>query len=54
MVAVSHGNVQCLQLLLDKGAHVNHQDKVNSSSLSCEWSISSKVYLISHPSFHPQ
>ena len=30
MVAISHGNVQCLQLLLDKGAHVNQQDKVSS------------------------
>ena len=26
----SQGNVKCLQLLLDKGADVNHQDKVSS------------------------
>ena len=30
MVALSKGNVQCLQLLLDMGADVNHQDKVSS------------------------
>ena len=68
MVASSKGNVKCLQLLLEKGAHVNHQDKVSSfhhemRSLPLvhvyhvplyEWSISSKVSLISPPSFHPQ
>ena len=51
MVAVSHGNVQCLQLLLNKGAEVNQHNEVSSfhdemSSLSFEWSISSKVSLI--------
>ena len=30
MVAASEGNVECLQLLLDKGADVNHQDEVSS------------------------
>ena len=62
------GNVECLQLLLDKGADVNHQDQVSSFNQEMrslpliyvfdvplyEWSISSKVYLISLPSFHPQ
>ena len=28
--AASTGDVQCLQLLLDKGADVSHQDKVGS------------------------
>ena len=28
--AASWGNVQCLQLLLDRGAYVSHQDKVSS------------------------
>ena len=68
MVALLKGNVECLQLLLDKGADVNHQDKVGSfhhemRSLPLvhvyhvplyEWSISSKVSLISPSSFHPQ
>ena len=63
MVAVSNGNVECLQLLLDKGADVSHQDKVSSfhhemRSLPFlhvyhvplyEWSISCKVSLISPP-----
>ena len=55
--AVSHGDVKCVQLLLDKGADVNQQNKVSSfhhemsHSLLYEWSISS---LISHPSFHPE
>ena len=30
MVAASRGNVKCVQLLVDKGADVNHQDKVSS------------------------
>ena len=30
MEAISRGNVECLQLLLDKGADVNRQDKVSS------------------------
>ena len=30
MVAFSNGNVQCFQLLLDKGADVNQQNKVSS------------------------
>ena len=30
MVAASRGRVKCLQLLLDKGADVNHQDEVSS------------------------
>ena len=30
MVAASGGKVKCLQLLLDKGADVNHQDEVSS------------------------
>ena len=30
MVAASEGKVKCLQLLLDKGADVNHMDKVSS------------------------
>ena len=63
MVAASRGNVECLQLLLDKGADVNHQDKVSSfhhemRSLPLvhvyhvplyEWSISSTVSLLSPP-----
>ena len=64
----SWGDVQCVQLLLDKGADVNHQDKVGSfhhemRSLLLvhvyhvplyEWSISGEVHvsLISLPSFH--
>ena len=66
MVSASRGVVQFLQLLLDKGADVNHQDKVSSfhhemKSLPLvhvyhvplyEWSISSEVSLISPPSFH--
>ena len=65
---VSRGNVECLQLLLDKGADVNQLYKVSSfhhemRSLPLvhlyhvplyEWSISCKVSLISHPSFQPQ
>ena len=61
MEAASRGNVQCLQLLLDKGADVNHQDKVSSFHHEMrllpflhvyhvplyEWSISCKVSLIS-------
>ena len=68
LVAASRGNVECLQLLLDKGADVNHQDMVSSfhhemRSLPYvhvyhvplyEWSISCKLSLISHPFFHPQ
>ena len=69
MVAASRGDVECLQLLLDKGADVNHKDKASSfhhemMSLPLvhvyhvplyEWSISSKAHvsLISPPSFHP-
>ena len=63
-VATLRGDVQCLQLLLDKGADVNHQDKVSSfhhemGSLPFlhvydvplyEWSVSSKVSLLSPPS----
>ena len=30
MVVASRGDVECLQLLLDKGADVSHQDKVSS------------------------
>ena len=30
MVAASEGKVKCLQLLLEKGADVNHQDEVSS------------------------
>ena len=66
--ALWNGNVQCLQLLLDKGADVSQQDKVSSfhdemRSLPLvhvchvplyEWSISCKVSLISPPSFHLQ
>ena len=61
--AASTGDVECLQLLLDKGADVNHKDKVSSfhhemRSLPLvhvyhvplyEWSISSKVSLLSPP-----
>ena len=69
MVAASRGNVQCLQLLLDKGADVSHQDKVGSihhemRSLPLvhvyqdplyEWSIiSSTVSFIRYTSFHSQ
>ena len=70
MEAVSTGDVECLQVLLDKGADVNQQDKVSSfhhemMSLPLvhvyhvplyEWSISSKVHvsLISPSSFHPE
>ena len=66
-VALLKGNVKCLQLLLDKGANVNEQNKVSSfhqemRSLPLvqyhvplyEWNISSKGSLISPPSFHPQ
>ena len=63
MVATSRGNVQCLQLLLDKGADVSQQNKVSSfhhemTSLPlvhvyhvhlCEWSIYCKVSLIRPP-----
>ena len=60
MVVASEGNVECLQLLLDKGADVNQQDKVSSfhhemRSLPLvhvplyEWSISSTVSLLSPP-----
>ena len=62
-VALSKGNVKCLQLLLDKGADVNQQNKVSSFhhemwSLPLvhvyyvplyEWSISCKVTLIRPP-----
>ena len=65
MVTLSKGNVQCFQLLLDKGADVNQQNKVSLfhhevRSLPLvhvyhvplyEWSIFSKVSLIT---FHPQ
>ena len=30
LVAASEGNVECLQLLLEKGADVNHKDEVSS------------------------
>ena len=30
MEAASRGDVECLQLLVDKGADVNHQDQVSS------------------------
>ena len=30
MVVTSRNDLQCLQLLLDKGADVSHQDKVSS------------------------
>ena len=30
MEVTSRGNIECLQLLLDKGANVNHSDKVSS------------------------
>ena len=30
MVAARGGHVECLQLLLDKGAQVNHQKKVSA------------------------
>ena len=63
MVATSRGDVECLQLLLDKGADVSQQNKVSSfhhemTSLPLvhvyhvplyEWSISSKVSLIRPP-----
>ena len=66
-VALSKGNVKCIQLLVDKGANVNEQNEVSSfhhemRSLPLvhvyhvplyEWSISSEVSLISPPSFHP-
>ena len=68
MEALSGGNVECLQLLLDKGADVNQLYKVSSCHHEMrslpyvhvydvplyEWSISCKVSLISHPSFQPQ
>ena len=70
LVAASEGNVEYVQLLLQKGADVNHKDEVSSfhhemKSLSLvhvyhvplyEWSISSEVHvsLISPSSFHPQ
>ena len=57
-VALSKGNVKCIQLLVDKGANVNEQNKVSSfhqemRSLRLvqyhvplyEWNISSKVSL---------
>ena len=63
MEAASRGDVEYLQLLLDKGADVNHQNEVSSfhhemRSLPLvhvalyEWSISSIISLISPPP-HP-
>ena len=63
LVALSKRNDQCFQLLLDKGADVNQQNKVSLFHHAMrslphvhvyhvplyEWSISSKVSLISPP-----